>query len=366
MLKALLPTVGVLALLGVGVVGVGSLLVVKDRIRIEVQLDAPATDNLALVRDDIRTLQADLSALTGALEQHLSQRAEQDAAASAAELAHDTRVETILSAIERNLQAAATRTEQLAAQMSVMERGGAAGRAQPTDTVAVPTPAPAAPVTPVEPATQPAPQQPAAAPAPAPAAKGFLGFLLPNRSFGFDRVQSYEVLGELSRVGFDAKSTLHDFSGVTSKVRGAFTANLADPAASFSGSVACEAATLVSGVEGRDEAMDEHLDTEHHADIAFTVQSFTPDENGIDRQKMTVRGSVSGTMRIRGVEKPLTMPVTISVDASRRLLIEGQSKVHLPDFAVPVPDKVVISMQPDVVIWIALRARMAAGGEHAK
>ena len=54
------------------------------------------------------------------------------------------------------------------------------------------------------------------------------------------------------------------------------------------------------------------------------------------------------------------------MDASRRLLVEGQSKVHLPDFSVPVPDKVVIRMEPDVVIWIALRARVATGGTNAK
>jgi hypothetical protein len=47
-------------------------------------------------------------------------------------------------------------------------------------------------------------------------------------------------------------------------------------------------------------------------------------------------------------------------------MIEGQAKVHLPDFAVPVPDKVVIKMQPDVTVWIALRARVAAGVERAK
>ena len=311
MLKALLPAVGVLALLGVGAAGVGSLLVVKDRVRLEVHLDAPEQDNLALVRDDLKTLQVDLAALTSALEQHLNQRAEQDAAAAAAELAHDTRVETILSAIERNLQASAVRTEQLAAKLSAIEGAGVAVRSQATEQAPAAAPTP---VVPVEPAPQPvaqepAPQQPAATKPTAPAAKGFLGFQLPNRSFGFDRDQSYEILGELSRVGFDAKSTLHDFSGVTSKVRGSFAGNLANPAAAFSGSIACEAASLVTGVEGRDEAMCEHLDTEHHADIAFTVQSFTPDENGVDREKMTVRGSVAGTMRIRGVEKPLTMPV---------------------------------------------------------
>lgn len=365
MLKALLPTVGALALLGVGAAGVGSLLVVKDRIRLEAHLDAPEQDNLALVRDDLRTLQTDLAALTGALEQHLNQRAEQDAAAAAAELASDTRVETMLAAIERSLQASAARTEQLAAQMAAMERGGVSGRAQPTDTVLVAAPTSAEPL-PQPVAQEPAAQQPAADPAPAPAAKGFLGFQLPNRSFAFDRDQSFEILGDLSRVGFDAKSTLHDFSGVTSKVRGTFTGNLANPAAAFSGSIACEAASLDTGVEGRDEAMCENLDTQRHANIEFTVQSFVPDEGGVDRDKMTVRGSVVGTMRIRGVEKPLTMPVKITVDASRRLLIEGQSKVHLPDFSVPVPDKVVISMEPDVVIWIALRARVAAGAAHGK
>jgi polyisoprenoid-binding protein YceI len=193
-----------------------------------------------------------------------------------------------------------------------------------------------------------------------------LGFKLPSRAFQFDQTQSFEVIPELSRVGFDAKSTLHDFTGVTTKVHGAFTTKLSDPAASFAGAIVCEAAGLDSGVEGRDEAMLEHLDAKVHPEIRFTVQTFTPDNNGVDAAKMTVKGTVTGLMLIRGVEKPLSMPVVLTVEPSRRVMIEGQAKVHLPDFAVPVPDKVVIKMQPDVTVWIALRARVAAGVERAK
>jgi hypothetical protein len=61
------------------------------------------------------------------------------------------------------------------------------------------------------------------------------------------------------------------------------------------------------------------------------------------------------------VERALAMPVRASVDASRRLLLEGQVALSLRDYGVPVPSKLgVISMEPEVVVWIALRARLEA------
>ena len=195
------------------------------------------------------------------------------------------------------------------------------------------------------------------------AKKSFLGFRLPSRAFAFDQRQSYEVVPELSRVGFDAKSTLHDFSGVTSNVRGAFAANLADPKDGWAGYVECEASTLVTGVEGRDEAMLEHLDAKEHATIRYELQGFACEPDGIDRAQQAVAGVVTGLMRIRGKERPLSVPVKITVDASRRVQIEGQAKVHLPDFEVPVPSQLgLIRMEDDVVVWLSLRARVAAAG----
>jgi hypothetical protein len=59
------------------------------------------------------------------------------------------------------------------------------------------------------------------------------------------------------------------------------------------------------------------------------------------------------------------MPVRLAVDASRRLVIEGEMALRLTDHGIEVPSKLgLISMQDEVKVWIALRARPLAKESH--
>jgi polyisoprenoid-binding protein YceI len=195
-----------------------------------------------------------------------------------------------------------------------------------------------------------------------PATKGFLSFSVPATTFRFDELQDYVLIPELCRVGFDAKSTLHDFTGVTSQVKGGFRADFDDPEGAWTGEVIAQAAALATGVEGRDTNMREHLDTAHHTEIRFVVERFRPAPDGVDVAKQTVRGEVAGTMTIRGRSKPFAMPVAIEVDPQKRVVVKGQAPLKLGDYGVPVPSQLgLINMQDEVVVWIALRARASSG-----
>ncbi len=376
-----LSSIGVVALLAVGAVGIGGLVLVKDRVRIVITDDVDPVDPTALLRDDVHALRQDVAALSQALGDNLSQLV-QALAEPAAQRHAELRGELAgLSELRRNAETTAARLAAIEARLVLLSTVAVTARSAP-----VPEPAPAPLVAsttstaPTAPAAEPVPAElpvtptvpaadtGAATPPPAAAPKPtFLSFQLPSRTFAFDREQQFEVVAELSRVGFDAKSTLHDFSGVTSKIHGELRANLADPMGAWSGAVRCTAATLVTGVDGRDAAMREHLDTDHHAEIVFAIERFAPAADGIDAAKQTVRGEVVGRMTIRGVEQPLRMPVTVSVDDSRRLVIEGEQQLRLPDYGVPVPSQLgVINMQDTVRIWIALRARKVAGADRGR
>ena len=76
MQKSMLAVVGAVSLLAIGAGGIGSLLLVKDRLRIEVSLDAPAPDTAAMLADDLRSLQSDFGALGQALETQFGGMAE--------------------------------------------------------------------------------------------------------------------------------------------------------------------------------------------------------------------------------------------------------------------------------------------------
>ena len=206
---------------------------------------------------------------------------------------------------------------------------------------------------------------PSAAPTAAPRKRGFLRFDLPSDTFAFDRRSRFSVVPSLSRVGFDAKSTLHDFSGATAKVEGAFVTTLSAPGAACRGRIVVEAASLDTGLEGRDAAMRDHLAVADHAQIVFEWSGF--DEAVVDAAAQTVKGRALGKLTLRGVTRDVAMPVQVTVDASRRVAIEGQLPIEMPDYAIPVPSQLgVIGVDPTVTLWIALRARCEGPAEEAQ
>lgn len=377
--RKLLQWLGVVFVLGLLGASVGGLMVLKDRIRLVVQLDAAAQgpDPLALLRDDLQVLQRELGELRtalggnferlgGALEERadarhaevltIGQNVAAVQSATAGQTAVVARLGAQLAEVERRLAGLGDSVAQVVANGSA-----AAGLA------AVPAAAvPAAKDEPVEPPPSVAPVEPAsptpvATPPVAPAAKKkFLSFSVPETKFQFTEAQDYVLAADLCRVGFDAKSTLHDFTGVSTKVAGQFRADFDDPAGAWTGAVTCDVKGLATGVEGRDTGMFEHLDAEHHPQLRFTIARFAPTK--VDGAAMTAEGTVHGQMTIRGKARDVQMPVKVSVDAGKRVVVEGQMPLKLSDYEIPVPSQLggAIAMQDEVSVWIALRARLQA------
>ncbi|HEU4419573.1 MAG TPA: YceI family protein [Planctomycetota bacterium] len=356
----LMQWLGVLLVLGLVGTSAGGLLVLKDRVRIIVQADqvAPGPDPAALLRDDVQVLAREFGELQQSLAgnfERLGTALEQRAEARHADVAA---LRQELAALRQQLDGQVRESRALSARLQELPQV-AAPQLEPR---VAPLALPAHP----EPDTT----QPAAPPAvtePVAVAEkkgtGFLSFTLPSTQFHFDRAQDYVLVPDLCRVGFDAKSTLHDFSGVTSKLTGRFTADFDDPQGAWRGEVTVEARTLVTGVEGRDAAMYEHLDAKANAQIRFVVERFAPAPNGVDVGKQTARGDIVGRMTIRGQTRELTMPVAIEVDAQKRVVVTGQAPLKLSDYGVPVPSQLgIINMQDEVVVWVALRARVQTGG----
>jgi len=376
--------VTILGLLGGVIAGFS---VLKDRVRVVVQSDEAdmGPDPTALLRDDVLMLTSKLEGLQGAIVENFgnladglegrAQERHNDVLAlrrEVAELTADLRnakqqlaaMDTRVAELQRQgLAAHAAAAAPVAADAGAGDAG--AGDAQPatSEPEAQPQPIVAEPVTPQpvadvsESQPQPATEEPATE-APAKKKTGFLSFSLPKQTTAFDQPQVYKLLPQLCRVGFDAKSTLHDFTGVTSAVTGSFRADFDDPQGLCEGEVIANATTLKTGVEGRDTNMYEHLDTESHRDIRFQVERFVASEGGVDVKARTAKGEVVGKMTIRGKTRELRMPVEIQIDPQQRLVVEGQASLDLEDYEVPVPSQLgMINMEKDVVVWIALRAR---------
>jgi len=369
----LLQVIGVIAVTALVAGSLVALSVVNRRIQVTVQDEAEAAargpDPVEVLRADVGQLSADLGALTEgvggqlqALHDAVEDGARARAEAQAAEIAGlKKQVQELQARLDRSIQeeaAARARLDQALAGIGARLDAVAAASAAPEPIVDVPpavelaSEPETAPLTQAEPEAAPQ-SEPAAA---EPPAKGFLSFKLPSRSFAFDKPQRWSILPALSRVGFDAKSTLHDFSGSSQKVEGELVANLARPENGCRGKITVDAASLDTGEAARDEEMRDALGVSADPRLSFEWLGFRTESS--DGAAMKTSGTVLGKLTIHGTTHEIEMPVRISVDASRRASVEGEVEIRMSAFGVKPPRKLgVLSVEDTVKTWIALRAR---------
>ncbi len=188
----------------------------------------------------------------------------------------------------------------------------------------------------------------------------FLSFTLPSQSVSFQKRQRWTLLPSLSRVGFDGTSTLHNFSGVTSKLKGSLEVDLSHPDLKPMASIQVWASALKTGVKGRDAEMYKTLDISKYPQIRFRLTSF--EKKRVDAKAEKVMGIAHGDMSIRGVSQAVVMPTTLFLDSSRRLHIEGEMPLDLTDYKITPPSMMgVVGMGKKVKVWIRLRARVVQG-----
>ncbi|MFN0058657.1 MAG: YceI family protein [Planctomycetota bacterium] len=306
-MSRLMNWIGWLALIGFVGAGVGAWFLTSQRVQFTITTigaGSPAPDpTLANVEEDLRTVRTDLAALSESLAKNFEALAD--------------------SLLGPHVVAAPP--------PSVAD----SGRASPSSA-----------------ATESAPAVVADAPAP----RRFLSFQLPSNSFDYTTVNRFEVVASLSRVGFDAKSTLHDFTGVTSDVRGNFALSLVDPTRHASGMISAAASQLDTGITGRNDALREHLATPQFPELQFDLQGLTA--TSVDLERRTLLGNARGLMTIRGKTRDFEIPVRLALDESLRLSVEGNAPLKLSDYEVPVPSQLgLIEMQDEINVWIALKAR---------
>jgi polyisoprenoid-binding protein YceI len=362
-MQRFLQIVGVAAILLWTGLGLFAWNMAKQEVHVTLGGEGPAEgpEPLALLADQVGALQRDLEALTGTLGSNFSILDERVSAA----LQGGPAVDGGAAAREQELR---VRVAELEARLLVLESslGSHAKAFSPSAVDAAPSELPLS-------ADAPATESPAgagamakapletAAPAPAPRAS-FLAFQLPSQSFELDRQRRWTIVESLSRVGFDGKSTLHDFTGATTSVRGDFFVNPARPAESVSGNVSVDARTLDTGLAERDEAMHERLASARFASFDFELQRFAPETANPGAKPGSSKGTLHGRMRIHGEERDFAMPVEVEVDASHRLVISGSAPLRMSDYGIAPPNKLgLVKMDDEVTVWVSLRARPDMG-----
>lgn len=363
MFKKITSWVGIATL---GIIAVGSVVAVTTvsehlHITIAQEGSTDEVDPILLLRDDVQALRDDYRTLVANLEQGVgrlarswdeAQRAEREAAIAREHSLseHWARVDARLEAIEASGLRGAEVDSSLTPAAVAKGASEDSGDPEPPERDEL-----VAASIPTESATEPMPKK----------ESGFLGFSLSTNPFTLDSKQRFEVIGSLSRVGFDAKSTLHDFTGVTSEVSGRVELALGNLAAGVSGTIEVDARSLRTGVEGRDDEMAVRLRVDEQPRITFELVAIDPTR--LDREAMQAEGTATGTFRIAGQERTVELPVKLTIDSSRRLEVQGECLLRMTDFGIEPPSQLgMINVEDEVKVWLRLRARsVGPGAAHA-
>lgn len=151
-----------------------------------------------------------------------------------------------------------------------------------------------------------------------------------------------------SSVGFDAKFSLGDFSGTGERMSGVFSLDPEDLRQPVSGSLAIEVAGIATGIAGRDRDLRKVLDAEQFPKMEFTVEGIEPSFPSIT-DKADVLLTVRGRLRIRDVERPLTL-------LSRARLMEGtvwvrgDAALKMTDFGITPPTRMFLKVADRVTV----------------
>ncbi len=169
---------------------------------------------------------------------------------------------------------------------------------------------------------------------------------------------TYRVVPGASSVGFDASSTLHRFEGSSSSVRGEVRFVPGDPASRPTAHVEVDAASLETGVGGRDRKMRKLLEVETHPAISFDLERVS--DVRIDAANGAVHARIEGRMTIRGQQQPLSLEVDLRPGAHGHWTVVGAAPLDMTEYGIKPPRVMgFIRVAPEVTLRIALELEPA-------
>ncbi|MBI2527686.1 MAG: YceI family protein [Candidatus Rokubacteria bacterium] len=156
----------------------------------------------------------------------------------------------------------------------------------------------------------------------------------------------WTVVAGRSQVWLTASFPLGDFTGRTEDLGGEFLADPTDIRQGVTGTLRVNATTLRTGVDGRDRDMRQALGVDGHPEIRFVVQAVEPSFSSIT-EAADVLLAITGSMIIRGVERPMTVPGRVRF-RSDQLWVRGESRLRMTDFGITPPRRLFLTVRDEV------------------
>jgi polyisoprenoid-binding protein YceI len=109
--------------------------------------------------------------------------------------------------------------------------------------------------------------------------------------------------------------------------------------------------TFKSGNRNRDDNALAALDAGRFPKAILNVEHFTQTSGGVAGDRWTSNGTAEGTLSVRGIAKPVKLPIQASV-ANDTLTIDTSFIVKLSDHAIPAPALLFVPVKDEVQVEV--------------
>ncbi len=147
--------------------------------------------------------------------------------------------------------------------------------------------------------------------------------------------QAFRLAAGRSSVHFDAKSTLHPFAGDTSALSGEMVWDDAESRIGEGAVIRIPIQPIVTGESKRDEAMRKMFDIRQYPEIEFRALKVTLiAETAGAPPAGPKRYHLDGVLRIRQIERALTLEATVAESPEGVLEVSGGTRVRTDWFGL--------------------------------
>jgi polyisoprenoid-binding protein YceI len=184
----------------------------------------------------------------------------------------------------------------------------------------------------------------------------------------------FDVMANTSLVKFESEAPVENITGISTEASGKLLVDRAAPTAT-TGTISIPVASLRTGNTTRDGHLQsaDWLDAGKHPNITFAITSVRLDgEGALVNGASGRKGTVTGTLTIKGTAKTVSAPIEVSYLAASEKLkkayikgdvvrVKARFDVTLADYGVKAPDHIAgVKVADTVAISVAITA---ASGE---
>jgi polyisoprenoid-binding protein YceI len=179
------------------------------------------------------------------------------------------------------------------------------------------------------------------------AALALLAAPLPVQAQELTAGSEYRVDAARSEIVWEVDASFRSVRSRTRKMGGtAKVVSVGEDGAELEGRLEIESASFDTGNPRRDRTLHEKsLASEEHPSIVFVPRRIYRTSSWAEEEVLALEGDLS----IRGVTKPVRIPVTLRRRGAR-LVVAGSTRLQWAEYGVPDPSSFLSKVRPDVQI----------------